>query len=139
MHQLCRILEHVVNCLDNASFTQHNLVPHGHEFILHVGSDASHQVDSVLEKHIEEFGRDVSSVGKEFPVKSPCQIRPHLRVFVIHVGPCKTESDELPSVVADQMQFETIAPSHRSLSVSSQSLEHLVGIAPEVVTDRHHG
>jgi hypothetical protein len=36
------------------------------------------------------------------------------------------------------MQLEAVAPAHRTLSVGSQSLEHLVGIASEIVADRHH-
>ena len=36
---------------------------------------------------------------------------PDLRVPVIHIGTCETERNALASVVADQMLFETMAPS----------------------------
>ena len=36
------------------------------------------------------------------------------------------------------MQLETVTPAHRPFPVSSQSLEHLVGITSEIVADGHH-
>ena len=68
-------------------------------------------MDSVLEQHVEEPWRNVSPVGKELSVKCLGQDRPYLRVPVIHIGPCEAECDNLPSVIADQMQFEAMAPS----------------------------
>ena len=50
---------------------------------------------------------------------------PDLRVPVIHIGTCETERNDLASVVADQMQFETMAPSHRPFPISSQTFEYL--------------
>lgn len=43
-----------------------------------------------------------------------------------------------PPVIAGEVQLESMAPPHCPLSVCSHALENLVGIAPEVMTDRNH-
>lgn len=93
---------------------------------------------AVLEEHLKEPRRDVPHVSKEFPVDGLCQDSPDLRIPVVHIGSRKAECDDLSSVVADKMQLEAVAPAHRPLSVSGQSLGHLVGIAAQVVADGDH-
>ena len=61
MHQLRRILEHVVDGFNDIPFSEHDFVPHGHESVLHVRPDSGYQVYAVLKEHIEELWRDVSS------------------------------------------------------------------------------
>jgi len=55
------------------------------------------------------------------------------------VGPCKTEHYDLSPVIANEMQLESVAPSHRPLPVSGQSGEYLVGIPAQVVAYGYHG
>ena len=93
---------------------------------------------AVLEEHVEESGRDVSPVSKELPVEPPCQDSPYLRIPVIHVCASETERYDLSPVVADKMQLEAVTPSHRPLAVPGQPLEHLVGIAAQVMADGNH-
>ena len=138
MYQLSRILQHVVNGLYNASPAQHDLVPHGYEFILHVGSDTCHQMNAILEEHVEEPWRDVSPVGEEFPVERLGHDCPDLRIPVVHVGTREAERDDLSPVVADEVQLEAVTPAHRTLAVCGQPPEHLVGIAAEIVAHWHH-
>ena len=83
---------------------------------------------SVGKERIKQVGRDISPVSKELPVNSLAEHSPYLRIPVIHVGPCKTEHYDLSSVVADEMQFEPVTPSHRPLPVSGKTGENLVGI-----------
>ena len=138
MYQLCRVLEHVVDSLDNASLSQHDFVPHGHEPVLHVRPDSRHQVYPVLKEHLEQSRRDVSPVCKEFAVEGLCQDGPDLRIPVVHVGSCEAERDDLSPVIADKMQLEAVTPSHRPLPVCGQSLEDLVGITAQIVADGNH-
>lgn len=51
-----------------------------------------------------------------------------------HVFASKTERYDFATVIAHQMKFESMTPSHCSLSIRSHSLENLVGIAAQVVT-----
>lgn len=82
---------------------------------------------------------DVSPVSKEFPVDSLAEHSPYLRIPVIYVGPSKTEHDDLSPVVADEVQFESVAPPHRHLPVSGKTGENLVGIPAQVVAYEYHG
>ena len=138
MYELRCVLEHVIDGLYDTPLAQHDFVPHGHELVLHVGSDARDQVYAILEEHVKELGRDVSPVSKQFTVEPFCQDSPHLWIPVVHMGACETEGYDLSPVVADKVQLETVTPSHRSLSVSGQPLEHLVGIASQVVAYGNH-
>ena len=72
------------------------------------------------------------------PVEGLGQDRPDLRGPVIHIGTSETERNDLAPVIADQMQFEAMATSHRPFPISSQTFVHLVGITSEIVADRHH-
>ena len=94
---------------------------------------------SVGKERIKQVGRDISPVSKEFPVDSLAEHSPYLRIPVIHVGPCKTEHYDLSPVVADEVQFESVAPSHRPLPVSGKTGENLVGIPAQVVAYGYHG
>lgn len=138
MHQQCCVFEHVVDSLDDTSFSEHDFVPHGHEPVLHVSSDSRYQVYAILEEHVKEFWRDVSSVCEEFAVEFFSQYGPDLRIPVVHVGSCETEGYDFPSVVTHEVKFETMAPAHRPLAVCGQSLENLVCIAAEVMAYGHH-
>lgn len=64
-------------------------------------------------------------VGKELSVKRLGQNCPNLRISGVHVGSRETERDDLPSVIAGQMQLETMTPSYRTHSISGKSLEYL--------------
>ena len=138
VYQLCRIFEHVIDGLYDAPLSQHDFVPHGHELVLHVASDARDQVYSVLKEHVEEPWRDVASVGEELAIEGLGQDNPDFWISVVHIGTCEAESDDFSPVVADEMQLEVVAPAHRPLPVSSQPLEHLVGIAAQVVAYGNH-
>lgn len=129
----------MVDALDNIPFPKHDFVPQRHQLVLHVVSKSCHQMHPIGKERIEQLGRDVSSVGKKFPVNSLTQYCPDLRVSVIHVSSCKTEHYNLPSVVADKMQLEAVAPSHRALTVCGKAGKNLVGISAQVMANRYHG
>ena len=139
MHQLRRVFEHIVDGLDDTSFPEHDFVPHGHEPVLHVRPDPRNQVYPILKEHVEEPWRDVAPVGEEFPIKSFCKDSPDLWIPVIEVGPREAERDNLSPVIADEVKFEAVAPSHRPLAVRGQPPKDLVGKASEIVAYGHHG
>ena len=129
----------MVNALDDIPFSEHDLVPKWHQFVLHVVSDSCDQMYSVGKERIKQVRWDVSPVSKEFPLDSLAKHSPYLRIPVIHVGPCKTEHYNLSPVIANEMQLESVAPSHRPLPVSGQSGEYLVGIPAQIVAYGYHG
>jgi hypothetical protein len=44
----------------------------------------------------------------------------------------------VPAIIAQQVQFESVAPSHCPFSIRSHAFENLVGIAAQVMTYRNH-
>lgn len=93
---------------------------------------------AIFKKILKESWRDISSVSKEPAVQLFGEYIPDFRIPVIHIDTGKTEVDDFSLVIAGEMQLESVTPSHRSLPVRSHALENLVGIAPEVMTDRNH-
>lgn len=50
MHDVCLVLERVVDALDDAPLTEHDFVPHGHEPVLHVGSQSVYKMYSPCQR-----------------------------------------------------------------------------------------
>jgi len=95
-------------------------------------------MDAVLKETVEKFLRDVSLVGKELAVDALGELLPHHGVPVVDAGPRQQEGYELAPVVAGQVQLEAMAPAHGPLPVGGETLEDLVGVAPEVVAYGYH-
>ena len=138
MHQVGLVLQQVVYALDDIPLPEHDFVPHGHELVLHVGLQPVHEVYALPEEFSEEFLLYVSAVGEDLPVEFPGKNGPHAAVPVIHVRGCKCERYDFPAVVAQQVQLEAVAPSHRALAVPCHAPEHPVRIAAQVVADGYH-
>lgn len=133
MHDVGLVLEQFVDALDDIPLPEHDSVPHWHEPVLHVGFDAVYEVYSPVEERLEEFLLDVPPVGEHLPVQVPGEHAPYTIVPVVHVCPREAEGYDLPGIVAQQVQLESVAPAHRPLAVLGQSREHLVEIPPDVV------
>lgn len=132
------VFQCVVDTLYDIAFAQQYLVPQRHKLVLHVGLYACNKVYAIVEEVIEEPLRDVSPVGEEPAVQILCQHFPHLRVAVVCVGRGEAESDDFGLVVADEVQLEPVAPSHRPFAVGGKTFEDLVHVSPDVVTDGYH-
>ena len=50
MNNLCHILEHIVDGLDNTSFTEHYFVVHIHSAVLHISAYSRDDVNSPIEE-----------------------------------------------------------------------------------------
>lgn len=138
MYQVCCIFEHIIDTFDNTTLAQHNLLPKRHEPVLHVYPDSGNKMYAIRKKVLKEPWRDIPPVSKKSAVQFLGQYVPHFRIPVVHIGTGKAEADDLSPVIAGEVQFESVAPSHRSFPVGSYPLENFVGIAPEIVTDRNH-
>lgn len=139
MYKGLGVLQRDVDALYDVVFAQHYLVPQRHKLILHVGLYACDEVYAIVEEVVEKSLRDVSPVSEEPAVQVLCRHFPHLRVAVVGVGRSEAESDNFHLVVADELQLEPVAPSHRSFVIGSKTIEDLVHVSPYVVADGHHG
>ena len=106
MYEFGRILEHVVDALNDIPFAQHDFVPKRHQSVFHVGLYSCHYMDSVFEKSLEKPWRDISPIGKEPSVQFLCQHIPYFRIPVVHISSCEAEGYDFPTVIAGEMQLE---------------------------------
>ena len=138
MHEVGFVLEQFVNALDDVPFSQHDLVPHGHKFILHFSLEPMNELDTLIEQALEEFLLDVSSVSKYLSISHFCKHRPYPAISVIDICSCKTERYYFAGIIAEQVQFESMTPTHVTLSVLCKTGKDLVEIPSYIVTYRNH-
>jgi hypothetical protein len=50
MHDVCLILEQLVDALDDIPFAEHDFIPHGHEPVLHIGLDPMYEMYALFEE-----------------------------------------------------------------------------------------
>ena len=79
------------------------------------------------------------AVGKQLAIQTFSKNLEHLRILVTHIGSSKYKRYDFSPIIASQVQFESMTPSHGSLSVCSYSLEYFVRISSEIVTNGYHG
>ena len=103
-----------------------------------VGLDSVYKVYALAEERLEKFLLDISPAGEHFPVKLLGEDVPHPFTPVIHVRSCKAEGYHISRIVVQQVQFETMAPSHRTLSILGQPREDLVKVPTEIVAYGNH-
>ena len=139
MYNLCRILQHVVNGFDNVSLAQHYSVIERHQLVFSClratllpavfhpqkGSQTASAKYSLCHQtacHTDTFSKNLE----------------YIRILIADIGTSKYKCYFLASVIARKVEFEAMAPAHCSLSVSGNSLEHLVGVSPEIVAYGYH-
>ena len=132
------VLEQLVDALYDVPLPEHDLVPHGHEPVLHVGPESMYEVGSTVKEVVKELLLDIAPVGEHFPIEFFGEHAPHPIVPVIGVSPCQTEGYHLPGIVTEQVRLEAVAPSHDPLAVLGQPSEHFVEVAPDVVAHGDH-
>ena len=96
------------------------------------------ELNTLTEQILEEFLFDVSSVSKYLSIEYLCKYRPDSAVPVIYVCTCKTECYHFTGIIAKQMQFESMAPTHGTLATLSKTEKDLVKIPSYIVTYRNH-
>ena len=94
------VLEQFVNALDDVSFPQHDLVPHRHQFVLHLSLEPMNELDTLTEQALKEFLLDVSSISEDLPKQDLCKHRPYSAIPVIHICSCKTERYHFTRIIA---------------------------------------
>ncbi len=77
MYEVCLVLEQFVNAFNDIPLPEHNLVPHGHEHILHLRFQSVYGMYSPAKELLEEFLLDVTSVGKYLSIEHLCENSPY--------------------------------------------------------------
>ena len=62
----------------------------------------------------------------------------HIRILVADICACKDKGYYLASVIARKVELKTMTPTHCSFSVCGNSLEHLIGVSPEIMAYWNH-
>ena len=96
------------------------------------------ELNTLTEQTLEEFLFDVSSVSKYLSIENLGKYRPYSAVPVIYVCTCKTECYHFTGIITKQMQFESMAPTHGTLSVLGKTGKDLVEMPSYIVTYRNH-
>ena|GEM_PF-3144717 len=138
MNKVGFVLEQFVNALDDVSFPQHDLVPHRHQFVLHLSLEPMNELDALIEQVLKEFLLDVSSISEDLPKQDLCKHRPYPTIPVIHICSCKTERYHFNRIIAEQVQLESMAPAHGALSVLGKAGKDFVVISSYIVTHGYH-
>lgn len=139
MGDLGRILEQVVDGLDDGPLAEHLLLPQGQQPVLHVPAHARDQPDALRPEALGEPREDVPPIGEHVPPEPAREQGPDPGVQVARVGPGEREADDLPPVVAEQVELEAVRPPHRIPPVRGRPGEDPVAVAPSVVADGDHG
>ena len=133
MLDVTHILELIVDCLDQRSFPQQNLIHDRHERVFHLFLEFGDQVHPVFQQQLDERLGHVAPVTKELP--------DHPFRHCGHGGPIidiawrDAEGQECSPVVDDQMECEPIEPADRRLASRGYRLEDLMGGNASIVAD----
>ena len=75
----------------------------------------------------------IAFVSEQLAIQTFSEDLEHIRVLVADIRASKYKRNYLASVIAREVELEAMTPAHCSLSVSGNSLEHLVGVSPKIV------
>lgn len=128
LHELYFVFEQVVNRLNNISFSEHHFIIKGHKPVLHVRLNFVYKPDTVIKQGVKQLGRDVASVCKDLSIQVFCQYFPYLWIPVVNIRSCKTGCYDFSPIIAQQMKFEFMTPSHCAFAIGGHPFEYLVGI-----------
>ena len=128
MLNLSDILQFIIDGFDNGPFSCQQPVGHAHDGSLHVALQFRYQLDSVNEQPLEELLADVSLVTNKFSVEELHESLVVKGLAVINVARGDHEAEQLPFLVADEVQFESEEPSHRALPSPGNAFESLMNM-----------
>lgn len=128
MLNLCHVLQFVVDGLNQRSFAQENLVCDGHDLSLHIVLQLGNQLNAVHEEPEEEFLVDVSLVSDQFSEDLFDERFVAERLPVVDIAGSDHEVQQVTLLITDEVELESIEPSHRALPPLGKSPEDLVEV-----------
>ena len=117
------VLQLVVDGFNQRPLAEEKLVRDGHDLPFHVILQLRNQLNPVHEKPGEVFLADVSFVPDQLAENLLYEGLVAERLPVVDVPGRDHEVQQVPLLVADQVQLEPVEPSHRTLSTPGKSLE----------------
>ena len=132
---LSHVFQFVVDGLNERSLPEENAVSNGHDLSLHVTLQLCNQLNTINKKPGKEFFANVSLVSDKSTEDLLNEGLVPERLPVIHIARRDHEAQEVSLFVANEVQFETIEPSHRALVPLGKSLENPVEMDALVLAD----
>ena len=132
---LGHVLQFVVDGLNQGPLAQKDSVRYGHDLSLHIALQLRNQLDAVHEELGEEILADVPLVADKFSEDLLDEGFVPQRLAVIDIAGREHKVQEVSLLVADEMQFEAVEPSHRALATLGKPFEHLVDMDSLIPAD----
>ena len=136
---LTDVLQFVVDGFYDRPLAEEDFLPHAHQLVLHVAPDTCYQMYPFIPKNIEQFLWDVPLVGEQVSEQFAAQHVKHSSIPVIHIAFRQAEVQQFATVIADQMEFEAIKPTHCTFAQLCHSLEYSIGTNALIMADGNPG
>ena len=133
------VLELVIDGLNDATSSKHNLVHEWEEFVLHILLDAGDEPYILAPQRRKQIFRDVTPISEKLTDHSFGEFCDGLNVVVWGIARSDEKGDKLSFFIHNEVQFEAVEPTHRAFATCRQSFEHFVAAYPPVVTDHQLG
>src|SRR5215471_12169547 len=133
VRNLTDIFQLIVDGLNERPLPQEQFVPEADPTIFHVLPDFCEQFKPLAQEEVMQGLRDITSISKELPTESSGELLD--RPAIIDIARRHMKSQQFPFIIDDEMQFETVEPSHRGFSPCGHALEDFVRGNAVVVTD----
>src|SRR3712207_1846580 len=114
---LAYVLQFIIHGFNDRTLPEHQFVIKVHQGIFHVPLDFRDEVDVIHKELLEEILTDISPVCEEFPEEPLRKVFVLQRCPVVYIAWCELPLNNLPLVVDDQMQLESVEPAHRALAL----------------------
>ena len=110
------VFQFIVDCLDNGSLPQQDSVVHRPQAAFHIVFQFGNQLYPVNEELVEQAFADIPLVSDKFPVDKLNKGFDFQRLAVIDIPRGDHEVQNLPLVIAYQVQFEAVEPAQRAFT-----------------------
>ena len=130
MLNLADILELIVDRLYDGAFPEDDFVMQTHQRVLHVFLNFGYQVYIIHEELFKEVLADISSVSEEFSEQTVSKPLVFQWLAVVLIAGSECPLYNLGLVVDDQVQLQTVEPSHCGLALCCPSAHGLVRVHP---------
>ncbi len=126
MLYLCNVLQFIIDCFNQCSFSRQNLIGYTHQRVPHTVFNLSDKLYTVKKKVFKQSLSDISLIRTEFSLNVFQEITLFQRFPIIYIPGSKHEIQYFSFVIDYQMQLESEEPSHGAFAPLGNSLESLV-------------
>lgn len=134
---LRNVLELVGDSFNDGAFAQEQFVTERHQSVLHVGLEASDELNAVLKQLLEHRLRQIAFVAEQLAKQPLGQLGQQLDIGTMSGR--QTASKQFAAVVDDQVQLEAEAPATRTAPACRQPSKDFVLMNTTIITDGDEG